>query len=364
MRFAEPSLPILVAALLTGAAGAAPASPAPPANALPAAAGTAAAPSATAAPLPDWHEPDAYSVDLVVTGDGQTFTMERAVDHGRMRSHISMDNEHEMVLLELPDEKGTTYTLMPAQKMALKQTAEDTAAMTAEAGGAAERAESAEPAEPHGRPGAAAAASAPPADVKIELLGTEEIDGKSARKYRVTSPDGSGLAWFDAQTNAPMRMESEVEGKKGVLEWKNWKVGPQKAELFEVPKDYQVQDVGAMMQMMKGMSGRQLGGIAPGSAGGGLPGGMGMPGGTSMPGGMGMPGGMPGGLPGGLPGMPGGMGVGGMGQRMGSQFGAQFGSTLGASFGGPLGAMAGHYIGGKVGGFFGKKLAGAVTPGN
>jgi hypothetical protein len=348
MRFAEASFPILVVSTLLAAraAGAAPARPTPPASAPPAAT-SAAAPSMAAASLPDWHEPDAYSVDLVMSGDGQTFTMERAVDHGRMRSHIAMDKEHEMVLLELPDEKETTYTLMPSQKMALKQTAEDTASMMAQAGGAAEHAE---PAESRARPDAAAAQGAPPADVKIELLGTDEIDGKSARKYRVTSPEGSGLAWFDAQSNAPVRMESEVEGKKGVIEWKNWKVGPQKAELFEVPKDYNVQDVGAMMQMMKGMSGRQFSGLAQGSPGGGMPGGV--------------PGGMPAGLPGGLPGMPGGMGMGGMGQRMGSQFGAQFGSTLGASFGGPLGAMAGHYIGGKVGGFLGKKAAGAVMPGN
>lgn len=257
---------------------------------------------ATAGPLPDWQRPDAYSVDMEMSSDGETFTMQQTVDHDRTRTHLVMDGD-EMILLDLPDDGGTTYTIMPSEKMAMKQTAADRAAM----GVKAEKTD-----------------AAPAPDAKIEPLGPDKVDGVDAQKYRISSPEGEVLAWFDAKTSAPVRMESNADGKKGVIRWKNWKTGPQKADLFAVPKDYEIQDMGEISRMMQSM--------------GGMPGGM--PG-MSMPGGA----------------------MGGLGGQMGSQFGAGVGSQLGAAFGGPLGAAAGHYIGGKVGGMIGRKAAGAVTPG-
>lgn len=264
--------------------------------------GVAASARAAAGPLPEWNRPAAYSVDLEMSSDGQTFTMQQAVDGARSRSRVLMDGR-EMIVLDLPDDGGTTYMVMPSEKMAMKQKASDMAA-TAD--------------EP-------ATKAAPESDVKIESLGPDPVDGAAAQKYRISSSDGVVLAWFDAGTSAPLRMESDAGGHKSVIRWKNWKPGPQKAELFAVPKDYEVQDLAEISRMMQSM---------------------------------------PGGMPGGMPGMsmPGG-GMGGFAGQMGSQLGGGLGSQLGASFGGPLGAAAGQYIGGKVGGMIGRKTAGATKVG-
>jgi hypothetical protein len=209
-----------------------------------------------------------------------------------------------MVMIELGDEKGTTYLLSPKEKRAMKQTRAATEAMAPKK--AAAGAEAAVPAA---------------ARVKVEDLGDETADGKPCRKLRMTVPEGSTLGWFEKASGAPVRMEGNVNGETTVLEWKNYKVAPQPAALFEVPKGYELTDMDEMMQKMKGMGGM-----------------------------------------GGMGGMMGGM-AGGMAQGMGQSMGASMGASLGGALGGPLGAMAGQYLGGKVGGMIGKKAASAVTPG-
>lgn len=287
-----------------------------------------AEPPPVAASLPAWQEPEAYSVELRIQSGGGTYTMRRNVDHGRIRTHMGLEDQ-EVVLIELGDEAETMYMLMPSQETAIKQSSRamkqflpDTAATL---GGSI----SSMAVGPQGVAGEG-----------VELLGTEMIDGRSARKYRATSPEGAVLAWFDDATSAPIRMEAETGGEKSVLEWKDLNIGPQKAELFEIPKGYNVQDMDEMMKQAQAM--------------GGMPG---------MGGALGGMGGMSG-----IGGMPGMGGLGGMGGQMGSQFGSQMGSQVGATFGGslggPLGAMAGGYIGGKIGGFLGRKAAGAVLPGH
>ena len=266
--------------------------------------------------LPQYKEPEAYSVDMVIHSPKADMVMKRFIDEGRIRSEIT-SGDQDVVMIEMGDEKGTSLMLMPKEKRAMKQSRAATeSAMDDKMKKKMKGAEAND-------------AVATPVEVKVEDLGDETLDGRSLKKLRMTVPDGTALGWFDKATGAPARMEGTVNGETTTLEWKNFKAGPQPAKLFEVPKDYELMDMDEMMSKMKGMGG---------------------------PGGMGGMAGMPG--MGGVGGM-----VGGMGQSMGQNLGGSLGSSLGGMLGGPLGAMAGQYVGGKVGGMIGKKTANALTPG-
>jgi hypothetical protein len=261
--------------------------------------------------LPRYSPPPSFREDLVITTKDDSFTMKRFVDHASIRTEMKMKDD-EIVMIEAGDAKGTTYTLMPKEKRAMKQSRQ----AMAEASGKAKAK------MPEGEAGAPDAKGTPPPDMQVEDLGDETLDGNTVKKLRMVAGGGDVLGWFDKGTGAPVRMESLVDGKMTTLEWKNRKVEPQPAELFTVPKGYEVMDMDEMMSKM---------------------------------GGMGAMGGM-----GGVGGMAKGM-AGGMVQGMGSNLGGSIGATLGGSLGGPLGAAAGQFLGGKIGGMLGKKAANAIN---
>lgn len=263
--------------------------------------------------LPHYEAPESYRVDLVIESpEAPHMVLHRFIDRGRIRTEFS-GGEQDMVMIEMGDEKGTSLMLMPGDKRAIRQSR---AALESMPGAKKRLAEA-------GRDGA----PAPPPDMKVEDLGMETRDGRTLKKLRIGVPEGTSLGWFDPTTGAPVRMESTMNGKPVAIDWKEYKVGPQPAKLFEVPKGYELTDMDEMMAKLKSMGGM----------------GTGM---ESMMGGMGMKNMM-----------------GGMGANLGSSMGASLGSSLGAAFGGPLGAIAGQYLGGKVGGMVGRKAVETVTPG-
>jgi len=268
--------------------------------------------------LPHYAAPDAYREDLVIENEGKAITMKRFVDHGRSRTEMASEG-HSFVMLEMGDEKGTSYTLMPEEKRAMKQSREEMKAVSPKPT-AAKGSKDADTKE-------STATAAPPPEIQAEDLGDETLEGRAVKKVRMTyGKDAQDvMGWFDKATGAPVRMESLVDGKKAIIEWKNRKVEAQPAELFAVPKGYEVTDMDEMMKKMGSMGG------------GGLP--MGGMGAGSMAKGV----------------------AGGMAQGMAQGFGANLGATLGASIGGPLGGIAGQFIGGKIGGMIGKKAANAIN---
>jgi hypothetical protein len=140
-------------------------------------------------------------------------------------------------------------------------------------------------------------------------------------KYRVSTPEGAGLIWIETATELPLRMEADGL----VLEMKDYDFSLQPAELFEVPKKYELLDMDKVM--------KSLG-----------------------PGGAGMMKGMGGGMPG-LEGM-----AGEAGGQMGAGLGGSLGAGLGASVGGPVGSMIGQYLGQRIGQAVGRRAGTAVTP--
>lgn len=263
----------------------------------------APAPAAAKVGLPGaTGEHPSFSVDMVMKHDGETYTVRRTVDGPRSRMDVHTQ-EAEMVQILLGDEAGTTYTLMPGEKRAIKQSL---------AGAMANMPKSAVKEEEP---------KAEPAKPDVESLGKETVNGRTADKYRVRAGEGTGLMWIDAENNLPLRMEAEGS----VVDFKNYQFGPQKPEVFEVPKGYEVMDLDEMMAKMP------KGGMGMGGA----------PGMGSMAGGMAR----------------------GMAGTMGGGLGGSFGGMLGGSLGGPIGSMIGQYVGQKVGSKIGGAAAGAVLPG-
>ncbi len=254
--------------------------------------------------LPRYQQPAAYSQDLVVSAEGKTYTMKRAVEGPRVRTDMTMDGQN-MIMIETGDERGTFYTLVPDRKQAVKQSR---ASMDEMMGGRMSTME----AKSAGESG-----EAPAPEMKAEDLGDDTVQGIAARKLRLISSDGDVLAWFDKASGRPLRMQGGVDGKVSTIEWRNYAEGPQSAKLFEVPKGYKLEDMDEMAAQMRKMKG--MGGMARGM-------------------------------------------MSGMAQGMGQSMGSQLGSAFGGALGGPLGAAAGQYIGGRLGSAIGKKAGDVVTP--
>jgi len=259
--------------------------------------------------LPLWQPPAEYHVKMTVSGPQGDAVIDRYISNQRSRMDLSAQG-HEMSMIDTGDEQETYYSLMHEQKMAMK----DSWKSLPGGGNPASRDSSKER-------GAAS--------LHATLLGRESLDGRPALKYRVETSEGSATAWFDAALGAPLRMESP----KGVVTFSLPEPGPQKAERFEVPRDYQVMDLGAMRSQMSAM----------------MPGGL-----SSLMGGMGGMGGM-----GSVSGMAKSR-LAAMGHDAATQAGGDLGASLGAGVGGPIGAMVGRYLGQRAAGWLADRVEGKV----
>ena len=87
--------------------------------------------------------------------------------------------------------------------------------------------------------------SGAPAGAKYEKLGTEQINGRTTTKYRVTTSGDDGsksasetIVWADESLGMPIKTEStSADGAKFTWEMRDIKLEVD-AALFELPKDY------------------------------------------------------------------------------------------------------------------------------
>lgn len=83
-------------------------------------------------------------------------------------------------------------------------------------------------------------------------MGTEDVDGAPAEKFKVTYTEKgkpvSVYQWLRGG-QIPVKVEA-VDGSWG-MEYKNLKTGPQSADLFEVPADYQKFAMPGLGDMMR-----------------------------------------------------------------------------------------------------------------
>jgi hypothetical protein len=244
-----------------------------------------------------------YRVDMHIEQEGETFVMRKYVDGVRSRIEMDFDGE-QMVTIQLGDAEGTTYTLMPAEKRAMKLSM---AAMPAVPHPVAP-----DPVAPDSvasDPGAAAGQT----DGGLSFIATETLAGKPADKYQVQMPDSVGFMWVDPATQLPVRMEAGGS----TVEMRNYDFSPPAPELFQVPRGYEVMDMSDMMRSFSA-SGMVTGAVANSI-------------GTQL------------------------------GSQFGSNIGAGIGAGIGGALGGPIGAMVGRFVGERIGKAVGRKAGTAVA---
>ena len=269
-------------------------------------AAVASASSANVMPAP-WTPPAQYSLDMEVKSEGETFVLHRAVSMGRTRSEMDLPNGETVIVLEMGDEAGTVYTLLPAQGVGIKQTSVTTEALVQEpeeeqlesTGEGLEEEVAMEPAQ-------------------IQHMKKQTVDGIPCNLYAITLDGHTACTWNDVNTQRPVRMQSE----DGRITWKNYRAEPQDEKLFQIPADYEIQDMDVLVEDMNAAGMGSMVSAVPG------PGGMNAWGGNEMN-----------------------LGI---AAQFGSVLGAGFDSGMGGALDGTLGAMAGQYLGGTVGQMFGR----------
>ncbi len=85
-----------------------------------------------------------------------------------------------------------------------------------------------------------------------ERVGSEDVHGVAADRYRVESQDGQGRPvrghlWISREHRILVRMDLSTDGERTVMTLKNLKVGPQPDALFEPPPGLQRWAPGALV---------------------------------------------------------------------------------------------------------------------
>ena len=155
-----------------------------------------------------------YSADRVMETTQGTFNGKVYATKDKERAEMAMSGMQSVMILRRDKQLG--WMLMPAQKMYMTM---DFAKAQQQSG------------------------AAPNDQVEITEVGTETVEGSSAKKYKMLMKDGSGggFIWITEQGIAvKMDMLSKSGGEKSrmTVTLKNLKVGPQDAQLFELPSGY------------------------------------------------------------------------------------------------------------------------------
>jgi hypothetical protein len=152
-----------------------------------------------------------YSADRVVETSSGTFTGKVYATKDKERAETNVGGMQSVMILRRDKQLG--WMIMPTHKM--YQTL-DFAKAQAQSG------------------------AAPDDQVQITEVGTETIEGHSANKYKMLTKDGSagGFIWI-TEHGIPVKMDmlskDGVEKTRMTITLKNLKIGPQDAQLFELP---------------------------------------------------------------------------------------------------------------------------------
>lgn len=168
--------------------------------------------------LPIWTAPRQYRVEIQLSWGGQSLTVRRFVSANRIRSEV-LGEDRQSVWLESGDARGSLYQVMDSESLAIVHTLSD-------------------PACAFGSRQLGSRTDGYP----IEYLGEDTIAGKRALEYRIANSEGVVMAWFDIQSGAPLRMETERDGVPFVITWRSLNVKAQPDDLFAVPEGFTVRE--------------------------------------------------------------------------------------------------------------------------
>jgi outer membrane lipoprotein-sorting protein len=159
--------------------------------------------------------PTQYSADMDIQTMGQTMTVKVSMDQGKARSEMELPEAirslgaPSMVTIARPD-KGKVYMVYPDSKTFEEQPLRPEDAQVS-------------------------AISAPSA--ATEAAGEELMNGVPSKKYKVSYGGQTMWAWVSAATGIPVKMQT-LDGAT-VINFRNVRLGPQPASLFEIPAGYE-----------------------------------------------------------------------------------------------------------------------------
>jgi outer membrane lipoprotein-sorting protein len=155
-----------------------------------------------------------YSADRLIETSSGTFNGKVFSAKDKERAEMNMSGMQSVMILRRDKQLG--WMLMPAQKMYMTV---DFAKAQQQSG------------------------AAPNDQVEITEVGTESVEGFSAKKYKMLMKDGSGggFIWITEQ-GIPVKMDmlSKSGGEKSrmTVTLKNLKIGSQEAQLFDLPAGF------------------------------------------------------------------------------------------------------------------------------
>ncbi|MBI3797908.1 MAG: DUF4412 domain-containing protein [Deltaproteobacteria bacterium] len=149
-----------------------------------------------------------YSADLVTVAREQRSTSKVYVSEGRLRTEATMGKVQIVTIARL-DEK-IVYVLLPVQKLFVEKPLSE-------------------------KDGILAYVSDP--NAKRELVGTETLNGQTCDKYKMMVREKMFYVWITKDSHTPLMMFSPESETR--IEWSNVQVGPQPADLFKPPGDFQ-----------------------------------------------------------------------------------------------------------------------------
>ena len=172
------------------------------------------APQITAADLAAHLErrPKAYSVDMTMTNDGKTTKIHQSIDGDHFRIESSAGGRTSVSILNRTERK--MVVLVTANKMAMEMPLSEELAKKINQDPSEEMKGKANPA------------------------GSETIKGIVCDKFETVSEAGQkGTLWMNQQDHTMVRWTSE--STKQTVDYDNYKIGPQPAELFVIPAGFQ-----------------------------------------------------------------------------------------------------------------------------
>ncbi len=164
-----------------------------------------------------------FSADQVMTTDGRVINARIFVDNGNARSEMVIPDANMPTVSIVNKSKRVLYIIMP-NNMYMEKTLDQDNDL------------------------ARTAWSNPD---YLKPVGSESVDGVACEKYRMDSDGKAYFFYVNAKNGAPVRMVGS-DGRMRI-DWKNVKLGPQPASLFEPPAGY---TKFGMQGLMKGLFGR------------------------------------------------------------------------------------------------------------
>jgi hypothetical protein len=162
-----------------------------------------------------------FSADVAMTSSDGNMSGKIYVSNDKIRMEAS-----DAITITRTD-KGVSWIIVPSQNMFIEQPMDPKSAM--------------------------AASDRVKGETDRINAGDEMVGGRPATKYRVYYDSGQGREqvnqWIDMEYKIPLKTAA-VDGSWSV-EFRNLSVGPQKADLFEVPERYKKMQVPNMADMMR-----------------------------------------------------------------------------------------------------------------